>query len=123
MSHVQELRQIARGLPVQQCRHVRVRPFSTSRQLYQQQQQHRKESFRSRLRTALSGTKIQWKPIPVGLGIAFLGGLQLYRTQARRNAPEEEDQRAAERGDRSTDGVDSEGQPKRRKRIRPSGPW
>jgi len=77
--------------------------------------------FRTRLRTALRRTKIEWKPIPVALGIGFLGGVQFYRIQQReKRRKEEEDEEARiaeeERGD-------SRGRPKRRKRIRPSGPW
>ncbi|PNS17371.1 Phosphatidylserine decarboxylase proenzyme 1, mitochondrial [Sphaceloma murrayae] len=89
------------------------RPFSSS----PKQRQQQKHSFGSRLRHALNGTKIQWKPIPIGLGIAFLGGFQFYRTQVReqdeRIRQEREDEEALDRGEK----------PQRRPRIRPSGPW
>ncbi|KAG8624448.1 hypothetical protein KVT40_007515 [Elsinoe batatas] len=87
------------------------RPFSSSHTSREQQ----KSSFGSRLRHALSGTKIEWKPIPIGLGIAFLGGLQFYRIQARETErlAREEEEDALENGQR----------PQRRPRIRPSGPW
>jgi len=57
----------------------------------------------------------------VALGIGFLGGVQFYRIQQReKRRKEEEDEEARivdeERGD-------SRVRPKRRKRIRPSGPW
>lgn len=83
------------------------RPFSSSRPLHEQQ--HRKESFRSRLGAALGKTRTKWEPIPIALGVAFLGAFQLYRIQRR---------------DKHTDSehVDQD-QPKKRERIRPSGPW
>lgn len=82
------------------------RQFSTSRPS--------QARFGSRLRTALNDTKVVWKPIPIGLGIAFLGGFQFYRTQARKN----EEEKAQQEGN----GENGEKVPKRH-RIRPSGPW
>ena len=73
--------------------------------------------FRARLRVALKKTKIEWSPIPVGLGIGFLGLLQFYRTQSAKARLKEEDDRAEE------DRNENAGKPKKRKRIRPSGPW
>ncbi|KAF2265242.1 phosphatidylserine decarboxylase [Lojkania enalia] len=73
---------------------------------------HSKESFRSRLNQALKNTKIEWKPIPVALGVAFLGVYQFYRIQRREyqsQAKEDQDEAG--------------GRPKKRERIRPSGPW
>ncbi|KAI2609265.1 phosphatidylserine decarboxylase [Hypoxylon sp. NC1633] len=70
------------------------------------------ERFGSRLRKALNNTKVQWYPIPVGLGIGFLGFVQFYKTQAREK---ERLEREAAEGD----GV----RPKKRPRIRPDGPW
>ena len=78
-----------------------------------------KEPFRTRLRDALGKTSIVWKPIPVGLGIGFLGLLQFYKVQQRENAAAAEEE---ERYLRSHPGENGE-RPKRRKRIRPSGPW
>ena len=75
--------------------------------------------FTSRLRKALSNTKVQWKPIPVGIGIGFLGFLQFYRIQ-RREKQRQEDELYDESGN---GGNGQEGKPKKRKRIRPSGPW
>ncbi|XDG02288.1 hypothetical protein ABKA04_001903 [Annulohypoxylon sp. FPYF3050] len=68
--------------------------------------------FGSRLRIALDNTKIKWYPIPVGLGIGFLGLVQFYKTQAREK----------ERIEREAAGEDGT-RPKRRARIRPDGPW
>ncbi|KAJ9638195.1 phosphatidylserine decarboxylase 1 [Coniosporium tulheliwenetii] len=103
--------------------HQPSRRFSASRNRLQQQQQqqHRKESFGSRLRAALRSTKVEWKPIPVGLGIASLGVLQFYRIQRREQArqQEEEEARQAAGGDGGQDG----GKPKKRQRVRPTGPW
>jgi hypothetical protein len=70
------------------------------------------DSFTSRLRSAWGRTQIQWKPIPVGLGIGFLGFVQFYRIQQREKLK-----------DKEGDGEDGNGKPKKRQRIRPSGPW
>ena len=79
------------------------------------------ESFSSRLRNALRDTKITWYPIPVGLGIGFLGFAQLYRVRQRERLRQEEE----DGKDHSTGGQEdgSGGRPRRRKRIRPDGPW
>lgn len=94
------------------------RKFTTSASRYEQQY-HRKESFSSRLRAALGQTQIKWYPIPVGLGIGFLGFTQLYKAQQREKARLEEERLEAEGGG----GEQEPGKPKKRKRIRPSGPW
>lgn len=93
--------------------HVPSRTFSSSRPLHEQQ--HRKESFRSRLGAALGKTRIKWEPIPIALGVGFLGAFQLYRIQRR----EKHTQTELDRGE----DVDQQGRPKPRERIRPSGPW
>lgn len=101
------------------CRHARLsiqsRTFSSSRASYDKQNFHRKESFRSRLNSALKNTKIKWEPIPIALGIGFLGAFQIYRIQRR------EKHTQAENNDEGA--VDQQGRPKKRERIRPSGPW
>ena len=84
------------------------RTFVASRS-QQNQQHHRKQSFRSRLRASLGATKIEWRPIPVGLGIAFLGGWHLYRVQAQ----------ARERAREEVEGE----QPHKRGKAKISGPW
>jgi phosphatidylserine decarboxylase len=91
-----------------------LRTFSTSRPRLEQNF-HRKESFRSRLNSALKNTKIKWEPIPIALGVAFLGAFQLYRIQRREKHTEAERRQGEE--------TDSHGRPKKRERIRPSGPW
>lgn len=55
--------------------------------------------------------KIEWYPIPIGLGIGFLGLVQFYKIYSREKEPE--------------DGEDGEpgSKPKKRPRIRPEGPW
>lgn len=71
------------------------------------------KSFGSRLGAAWRDTKIEWHPIPIGLGVGFLGLWQFYRS--RRAAKER-----LEREERE----DFEDEcPPPRKRIRPSGPW
>lgn len=59
-------------------------------------------------------SKIQWYPIPVGLGIGFLGLMQFYKVSTR----EKEKQRQLEEG--LADGTAS---PKKRPRVRLEGPW
>ncbi|KAK2762204.1 phosphatidylserine decarboxylase 1 [Arachnomyces sp. PD_36] len=71
----------------------------------------KKESFSSRLGYAWNNTKVEWYPIPVGLGIGLLGVLQFYKKQRAENA----------RRERESENGEYENVP--RKRIRPSGPW
>jgi len=90
-----------------------IRTFSSSRRLYEQRS---KQSFRS----AWNNTRVQWgRPVPIGLTIAALGGLQFYRVSAREKARQEDEQLAED----GTPETDNEGRPKKRPRIRPSGPW
>ncbi|KAM7201851.1 Phosphatidylserine decarboxylase domain containing protein [Rhypophila sp. PSN 637] len=73
-------------------RHVHgQRPFS-------QQQQKRPKP----------GTKIEWYPIPIALGVGFLGLMQGYKVYTREEKPEDETLAS---------------KPKKRARIRPEGPW
>jgi phosphatidylserine decarboxylase len=76
----------------------------------------------------LGETKIKWYPIPVGVGIGFLGLVQFYRInereKARRADEEEEEAYLKTVGRENGDGSSGrEGRPKRRERIRPTGPW
>lgn len=80
-----------------------------------------KGPFRSRLRTALRNTKIEWAPIPLGLGFAFLGAVQFYRVWERERKKQRQEEEDDLRSDES--GGESHSRPKKRKRIRPSGPW
>ncbi|GAP92724.1 putative phosphatidylserine decarboxylase [Rosellinia necatrix] len=77
---------------------------------YSRRSSQNRERFGSRLRHALNDTKIKWSPIPVGLGIGFLGLLQFYKTQKREK----------ERLEKEAEG---EPRPKKRPRVRPDGPW
>ena len=54
------------------------------------------------------GNKIEWYPIPIALGVGFLGLVQGYKVYTREEKQE--------------DG-DLEQKPKKRARIRPEGPW
>ncbi|KAK2612892.1 phosphatidylserine decarboxylase 1 [Conoideocrella luteorostrata] len=72
----------------------------------------RRPRFSQLLGEALRNSKITWYHIPVGVGIGFLGLVQFYKVAAR-----EEKKRRQE-----AEGV-SEGQPRKRPRIRPDGPW
>lgn len=73
-----------------------------------------KESFKSRLGAALGKTKIEWYPIPVGLGIGFLGLVQFFRAKKA-----EERRQERERAEWNDEGLSYEPIP----RVRPSGPW
>ena len=82
------------------------RLFTSSRNsLKQQPSQGEKENFTSRAGKAWRDTKIEWKPIPIVLGVAFLGAFQLYRIQRREAA----------------DAESEVGKIPRRERVRPSG--
>ena len=97
----------------------RSRAFASSRCHKDWDKQRHDESFLRRLGKAWNGTKIEWKPIPVGLGIGFLSFAQFWRVRARERRREEEEYRAA-----GGDGEgDSSQRPKKRQRIRPAGPW
>ncbi|TKX24355.1 phosphatidylserine decarboxylase proenzyme-1 [Elsinoe australis] len=114
LEHVKYQRQASKQIRYRPSASNSRRPFSSS----PVRKDQKRQSFGSRLRHALNGTKIEWKPIPIGLGIAFLGGFQFYRTQARetekrRQEEEEEHEAALAKGEK----------PKRRPRIKPSGPW
>ncbi|KAK0635707.1 phosphatidylserine decarboxylase-domain-containing protein [Bombardia bombarda] len=58
-----------------------------------------------------NGTRMQWKPIPIGLGVGFLGLVQFYKVYTR-----DEEKQAADDGEPGS-------RPKKRPRIRPDGPW
>lgn len=110
------------------CQCHRPRNFSSATKLYRERPNY-KESFGTRLRKALNDTKIKWYPIPVGLGIAFLGLGQAYRVNEREKAKRREDNSSEFgyvkiSGDGEIEGgVDKEGRPRKRQRIRPTGPW
>ena len=95
------------------------RHFSASSRRKNKSETEYGASFGSRLRRALKDTKVEWYPIPIGLGIGFLGFTQFYRSQKR--AKEIED----DTGKYGADGNDggNGNKPTKRKRIRPSGPW
>ena len=106
------------------CRYHRQSPrhFSSSVRFFRRQDG--RESFGTRLRRALGETKIRWYPIPVGVGIGFLALTQFYKVNEREKIRQQEDEedaylRSVGKGEEH----DSEGRPKRRKRIRPTGPW
>jgi phosphatidylserine decarboxylase len=106
------------------CRYQRQSPRHFSSSVRFCRQQDGRESFGTRLRRALGQTRIRWYPIPVGLGIGFLALTQFYKVNERekiKQREEEEDAylKSAGKGEEQ----DSEGRPKRRKRIRPTGPW
>ncbi|KAH6681792.1 phosphatidylserine decarboxylase-like protein proenzyme [Halenospora varia] len=102
-------------------RSYKPRNFSTSPRLRKEQHEY-KESFGTRLRRALGETKIKWYPIPAVVGIGFLGLVQFYRINEREKAKQrEEEDNGYVYSSGSDDG--SGARPKKRERIRPTGPW
>ena len=97
------------------------RHFSASTKKRSSRKQDGNGPFGTRLRRALRDTKVQWYPIPVGLGIGFLGFTQLYRSQQSSNAQQAEDD--VDHHSTNGDGEGEGNKPRKRKRIRPSGPW
>ncbi|KAL8652071.1 MAG: hypothetical protein Q9226_004421 [Calogaya cf. arnoldii] len=87
-------------------------PFSS--RAYSESSRPDKGPFRTRLRTALRKTRVEWRPIPITLGIGFLGAIQFYRVRKREQAREDEEQEERKQQNHK---------PAKRKRIRPSGPW
>ena len=82
--------------------------------------QESKRPFQSRLRTALQDTKVQWGFIPAGLGIGFLGALQIYKVREREKRKQhEEGQSIKGQGYEGGEGKS----PSKKQHIRPSGPW
>lgn len=59
---------------------------------------------------------MQWHPIPIGLGIGLLGVMQFYKVYTR---DRDEKRQAAAEGTEPGQA----GKPKKRRRIRPDGPW
>ncbi|EEH15953.1 phosphatidylserine decarboxylase [Paracoccidioides brasiliensis Pb03] len=104
----------AEVIPCKPSRRITLprRQFSSSSRRWQQGG-NGKESFHSRLRTALRNTKVEWYPIPVGVGIAFLGFVQFFRSK---NAEKE-------REERETSEKDGYQEVSSRRKVRPSGPW
>ncbi|OJD18485.1 phosphatidylserine decarboxylase [Emergomyces pasteurianus Ep9510] len=94
------------------------RPFSSSAGRWQhnghgKEGSKEEESFWSRLRTAMGNTRVEWYPIPVGLGIGFLGFVQFFRSKKAEK----------ERLEREGSEEDGYGDVSRRTKVRPSGPW
>ncbi|CEO59127.1 Putative Phosphatidylserine decarboxylase [Penicillium brasilianum] len=96
-----------------------VRQFSSkSWKQYQKENNHEGKArggFGSRLRFALRNTKVEWYPIPVGLGIGLLGVLHFYKSQRA-----ERDRNAQ---DEAGDAWENGKRPPRRPRVVPTGPW
>lgn len=68
------------------------------------------QSHRPRADSKVHDSKIHWYPIPVGLGVGFLGLVQFYKVYTREQEKQAEDGEPGQR-------------PKRRPRVRPDGPW
>ena len=96
--------------------------FSTSARARQEQRQDR-GFFGTRLQTALRNTKVKWKPIPVGLGISFLGAVQFYRVRQREKQQHQQEEEDLNAEEEHHNNGEKKGKPRKRERIRPSGPW
>ena len=100
-------------------RKANVRQFSSkSWKQYHKDSHHEKNGksgFGSRLRFALRNTKVEWYPIPVGLGIGLLGVLHFYKSQRA--------DRDLTTQDATGDGQKDVQQTPRRPRVVPSGSW
>lgn len=105
--------------PILKRQLLRLRTFKSSRCLRDQEKDGAKDSFSTRLGRAWRDTKIEWYPIPIGLGIGFLGFAQFWRVRARERQREEE----AKREPAGDGGEGGSKRPRKRERIRPSGPW
>lgn len=94
-----------------------VRQFSKSLRQYKDNnhENHSKGGFGSRLRFALRNTKVEWYPIPVGLGIGLLGLLHFYKSQR-----SERDRSVKDPGEEEWQGG---ARPPRRPRVVPTGSW
>lgn len=99
--------------------HPSTKPRSFTTSTARQQQRQQSHGKKKNLGDALRDTKVVWRPIPIALGIAFLGASQFYRVQARETARLEEELVAREEKEER----ENPGRPKKRQRIRPSGPW
>lgn len=71
------------------------------------------KSFFTRLKSAWNETPIKWYPIPVGLGIGYLG-FKRYTQVMQRERQRIEDEQSSDNGDEP---------PKKRRKVRMSGPW
>ncbi|KAF3203991.1 phosphatidylserine decarboxylase 1 [Orbilia oligospora] len=98
--------------------HITRRPILPRKNIFYRTDQHLcfssssssgpKKSFFQRLKMAWDDTPIKWTPIPVGLGITYLGFKHYSTVMSReRQIAEEEDPN----------------DPQRKRKIRPTGPW
>ncbi|KAK3997630.1 phosphatidylserine decarboxylase-domain-containing protein [Cladorrhinum sp. PSN332] len=80
------------------------RPLPNGRRPFSQQQSHRPKAD-----SKVHDSRIRWHPIPVALGVGFLGLFQFYRISTREEVKQ--------------DDVEPSKRPKKRPRVRPDGPW
>lgn len=100
------------------CHKASVRQFSKSWRQYHKdnnRENNTKGAFGSRLRFALRNTKVEWYPIPVGLGIGLLGLLSFYKAHR--------DERERLTRDAAGDEWENGARPPRRPRVVPTGSW
>ena len=67
------------------------------------------QSQRPKADSKVHDSRIRWHPIPVALGVGFLGLFQFYKISTREEA--------------RIDDVEPNKRPKKRPRVRPDGPW
>ena len=108
--------------PVQRiARRAQQHAFSTFPTL--RRATYRKESFGTRSGRAWRKTPIRWQPIPIALGVAFIGAFQSYRIQKRERRKQEEEWLREHHENGNGNGSEGHLKRKKRERIRPSGPW
>ncbi|EPS41258.1 hypothetical protein H072_4854 [Dactylellina haptotyla CBS 200.50] len=109
-----------RAVLARPCIHRQARPFlfakdtpsryTTQRAYSSSNSSDSQKSFSSRLRSAWNDTPIKWYPIPVGLGIAYLGFKHYSTVMERERQIAEQD-------------YDPNDPNNKNRRVRPSGPW
>ena len=94
---------------LQQRQYLQSREFVWTRRLRREAPKQEEKQRQQTAGEAWRNTKVQWKPIPIGLGIAFLGLFQLWRIQRR------------EGGAQESDSATDKGRPPKRARVYPTG--
>ncbi|KAI6783217.1 Phosphatidylserine decarboxylase proenzyme-like protein [Emericellopsis cladophorae] len=91
------------------CARSTTRSSTATRRAFSSNNGPRRPRFSQRLGEALRNSKVTWYPIPVGLGVGFLGLVQFYKVQTREKQKQDE----IENGER----------PQKRPRVKLEGPW
>ncbi|KAL2167274.1 hypothetical protein VTG60DRAFT_1469 [Thermothelomyces hinnuleus] len=106
---------IVRRSACHSCQHISTSPRTASRRAQSAQRipgrrPFSQQSHRPTADSKVHGSRIRWYPIPVGLGVGFLGLVQFYKVYTREQEKQLENGEPVQR-------------PKKRPRVRPDGPW